>query len=250
MGDLNGHVGLDRTGIENVLGAFSIGDRNRGESIIDFCIQSHMSIMNTFYKLQESQKWIWYRWNTVRGLCTDKSMIDLALSKNKNLFRDVKSAPSVSLDSNHRLLLIKLKLNKPKTVRGQRRTRFCLEKLQIQECRGRYKNEISHRRTQDEVGNSNEKCLSIKRGIQEVVADVLQTKVVGNRPKKQTPCWNAELKKCVETKMKFFRKWMKTRRIEGYENYMAANRETEIRKKLSKQQSWEKICEDLRNDLL
>ena len=49
MGDLNGHVGLDRTGIENVSGAFSIGDRNReGESIIDFCIQNHMTIMNTF----------------------------------------------------------------------------------------------------------------------------------------------------------------------------------------------------------
>ena len=43
---------------------------------------------------------------------------------------------------------------------------------------------------------------------------------------------------------------MKTRRIEDHENYKAANRETEIRKKLSKQQSWEKIGEDLRNDLL
>ena len=77
-----------------------------------------------------------------------------------------------------------------------------------------------------------------------------KTKVFGNRPKKQTPWWNAELKKCVETKVKFFRKWMKTRRIEDHENYKAANRETEIRKKLSKQQSWEKISEDLRNDLL
>ena len=251
MRDLNGHVGLDRTGIENVLGAFSIGDRNReGESIIDFCIQNHMSIMNTFYEHQESQKWTWYRWNTVRGQYTDKSMIDLALTNNKNLFRDVKSVPSVSLDSDHRLLLIKLKLNKPKPIRGQRRTRFCLEKLQDQEGRERYKNEISRRHTQDEVGNSNEKWLSIKRGIQEVATDVLQTKLVGNRPKKQTPWWNAELKKCVETKMKFFRKWMKTRRIEDHENYKAANRETEIRKKLSKQQSWEKIGEHLRNDLL
>ena len=39
-------------------------------------------------------------------------------------------------------------------------------------------------------------------------------------------------------------------KITYHENYKAANRETEMRKKLSKQRSWEKICEDLRNDLL
>ena len=39
MGDLNGHVGQDRTGIEHILGAFSVGERNRdGEYIINFCL--------------------------------------------------------------------------------------------------------------------------------------------------------------------------------------------------------------------
>ena len=61
IGDMNGHIGTDRTGIENILGAFSIGDRNReGENIIDFCVENQMSIMNTFYNQRESKKWIWY----------------------------------------------------------------------------------------------------------------------------------------------------------------------------------------------
>src|ERR1044072_2547719 len=67
MGDLNGHVGQDRRGIENVIGAHSIGDRNAaGDSVVDFCVQNNMSIMNTFYKHRESHKWTWYRWSNDR----------------------------------------------------------------------------------------------------------------------------------------------------------------------------------------
>ena len=75
IGDLNGHVGEDRAGIDNILGAFSIGNRSReGENIIDFCVQNQMSIMNTFYKHRESQNWTWYRWNQAVGAYTEKSM--------------------------------------------------------------------------------------------------------------------------------------------------------------------------------
>ena len=112
---MNGHVGQDRLGIENIIGAFSIGDRNReGERIIDFCRQNSFSIMNTYFKHQESHKWTWYRWNSALNNYSDRSMIDLFLTNNKNLFNDVKSIPSVSCDSDHRLVLAKLKLKKPK----------------------------------------------------------------------------------------------------------------------------------------
>ena len=97
---MNGHIGTDRTGIENILGAFSIGDRNReGENIIDFCVENQMSIMNTFYNHRESQKWAWYHFDSTVGAYTEKSMIDLAITNNKGLFNDVKSVPSVSFDS-------------------------------------------------------------------------------------------------------------------------------------------------------
>lgn len=56
LGDLNGHVGQNRTGTENVLGAFSVGDRN-GEGIIDFFIQNQLSVMNTFFKYTANHKW-------------------------------------------------------------------------------------------------------------------------------------------------------------------------------------------------
>ena len=84
MGDMNGHIGVDRTGIENVLGAFSIGDRNReGENLIDFCVENQMYIMNTFYNHRESKKWTRCRFNSTVGAYTEKSMIDLAITNNK-----------------------------------------------------------------------------------------------------------------------------------------------------------------------
>ena len=113
MGDLKGHAGQDRTGIEHILGAFNVGERNREGQNINFCLPNHMAIMNTFYKQRENQKWPWYRWNSISVVYIDKSMIDLELTSNKNLFRDAKSVPSISLDSDHRLLLIKLNLSKP-----------------------------------------------------------------------------------------------------------------------------------------
>ena len=255
IGDLNGHVGEDRAGIDNILGAFSIGNRNReGENIIDFCVQNQMSIMNTFYKHRESQKWTWYRWNQAVGAYTEKSMIDLAISNNKNLFRDVKSVPSVSFDSDHRLLLIKLKITKPRPVKSQRRERFILENLKQEECLERYKQEITKlRQTEQESNhsnsNSNEKWNSFKTAVLDTATNIVQKKVIGGKKKKQTPWWTDTLKSAVENKMKLFRKWMKTRRLEDHNNYKDARRETELIKTLSKCESWKKIGEELGNDL-
>ena len=62
---MNGHIGTDRAGIKNILGAFNIGDRKREEeNIIDFCVVNQMSIMNIFYDHRESKKWTFYRFNT------------------------------------------------------------------------------------------------------------------------------------------------------------------------------------------
>ena len=99
MGDWNGHVGMDREGIEGVLGAFSVGNRNaEGKRIIDFCATTTiLTIMNTFYLHRLSHKWTWYKWNENQQQYTDKSMIDLMVTNNKNLFKDVKAIHTINL---------------------------------------------------------------------------------------------------------------------------------------------------------
>ena len=112
LGDWNGHVG--RESLEGVLGAFSIGNRNaEGSRITDFCIMNGLSIMNTYYKHRDSHKWTWYRWNEIEQRYTDKSMIDLFVTNNKKLFCDVKSIPSASMNSDHRMVIAKMRMLKP-----------------------------------------------------------------------------------------------------------------------------------------
>ncbi|XP_076038778.1 uncharacterized protein LOC143023980 [Oratosquilla oratoria] len=44
MGDLNGHIGQERIGLEHVIGAHSIGKKNlAGEWLLDFCVLNNMS---------------------------------------------------------------------------------------------------------------------------------------------------------------------------------------------------------------
>ena len=251
IGDMNGHIGQDRTGIQNILGAFSIGDRNReGENIIDFCIQNQMYIMNSFYNHRDSHKWTWYRWNSAVGAYTEKSMIDLAITNNKNMVRDVKSVPSVSFDSDHRLLLIKLKTMKPKPIKSQVRERFILENLKEEDCLVRYQNEISRaRQMQQESNDTNEKWRHFKTAVMDAASNTVQKKRVRCRKKKQTPWWTPTLKSAVSNKMKLFRKWMKTKGMEDHNNYKEALREAERIKTQAKRETWERLGEDLGNDL-
>ena len=61
--------------------------------------------MNTYFQHKEAHKWTWYGWNSIKGTYDQQSQIDLFLSSNKNRIRNVKAIPSVSFDSDHRLVL-------------------------------------------------------------------------------------------------------------------------------------------------
>src|SRR5215469_6130540 len=54
MGDFNSHIGVNREGVETVIGAFGVGERNaEGERLLDFAVENRLSVMNTFYKHKE-----------------------------------------------------------------------------------------------------------------------------------------------------------------------------------------------------
>uniref|UniRef100_H3A352 Endonuclease/exonuclease/phosphatase domain-containing protein n=1 Tax=Latimeria chalumnae TaxID=7897 RepID=H3A352_LATCH len=128
LGDMNTHVGTSRVSIEHIIGAFGIGDRNKkGER--DFCIRNNYAVMNTFFMHRPSHKWAWYRWSKKAGMYTEKSMIDLVLTNDKRIINDVKTLPSVCLDSDHRLVLVKVHLQKPKELPSTKKKRLKIERL-------------------------------------------------------------------------------------------------------------------------
>ena len=129
-GDWNGYVGADRRHHEEIIGGFSIENRNEDEQgIIDFSVVNDLIIVNTLYYHRPSLKWMWYRWNSRDLIQNEKSMIDLFLADNKTLFRDVKAIPSVSMDTDYRMVLAKVGVRVPKRKKGTERKRFKIVKL-------------------------------------------------------------------------------------------------------------------------
>ena len=60
-GDLNGHVGSNREGIDRVHGGWGIGERNaEGERVIDCAVSFDLAIVNTWYRKDHS-KYITYK---------------------------------------------------------------------------------------------------------------------------------------------------------------------------------------------
>ena len=109
--DLNGHIGCNRVGCENIIGAHNIRERNmEGQRILDFATANNLSVMNTYFQHRDSLKWTWYRYNHQMQAYTQRSMIDLSMTKYRTLFLDVKSAPSSSMDAGHRLVMAKIKV--------------------------------------------------------------------------------------------------------------------------------------------
>ena len=110
MGDLNGHIGTQREGYEQVMGYHGIGNRNdEGERVLDFCNVNHMKIMNTFFQHRPSHKYTWYGWNNDKQKYDRQTQIDLFLTTNHRFVTNTKAIPSVSLDSYHRLVVMNTK---------------------------------------------------------------------------------------------------------------------------------------------
>ena len=63
--------------------------KEEGEGMVDYELVNGLSVMNTLYKHRESHKWNYYGWNEGQQGYTAKSLIDLFLTVDKNMFRNV-----------------------------------------------------------------------------------------------------------------------------------------------------------------
>ena len=145
-GDLNGHIGRNRVGYKNIIGAHSIGERNvEGQRILDFATANNLSVMNTYFQHRDSQKWTWYRYNHQVQAYTQKSMIDMYMTNNKALFLDVKSVPSCSMDADHRLVMANIRMKKPGRRKMAGVKRYKLGKLREPETKDKLKRAIEEK---------------------------------------------------------------------------------------------------------
>ena len=216
MGDLNGHIGSNR--IDGVIGEFGIGEQNmEGEMLIDFCVRNNLAIMNTYFQHRDSHKYTWYRYNSNLGSYDLKTQIDFFLTSKKSIVKDVKAIPSISLDSDHRLLKAKLKIHKPQLLKQPKRQRLLVENVSLK------KQEIQTRFEEDRRLIQGDDVIEFwepfKEVVQKIEREVVGVKIMGGRRKKTTMWWNDEVKEAIRNKQESFRLWMKERTPERRRAY-------------------------------
>ncbi|XP_071492318.1 uncharacterized protein [Diadema antillarum] len=217
MGDLNGHVGSRP--VEGVIGNFGVGTRNEeGEMLIDFCVRNNLSVMNTYFKHQESHQYTWYRYNSRIGQYDLKTQIDFILSTRKSVIKDVKTIPSASLDSDHRLIKGKMKIHLPEKEKSKVRKRVKTENIKTSLP------EIQHklREVRDTVRGEDieEHWEKLKHCLHKIQEKIVGVATLGNRKKKKTGWWTEDVKAEVDKKKKLFKTWLKNRTAENREAYV------------------------------
>ena len=158
--------------------------------------------MNTFCKHRDSHKYTWYRYDHRLQQYTQKSMIDMFITNNNKLFTDVKTIPSVSMDADHRLILVKVKIKKPKRNREQGMKKYKLHKLHTQATKEKLVEVLQDKLQDETVEQDSVETLwkSFKDKITEAADQVLGEKVPFRGKKEVTPWWNEEVKQMVNIK--------------------------------------------------
>lgn len=253
MGDFNGHVGTDRTGYEENLGHFHIGGRNEeGKRLLELCVRNNMKVMNTYFQHKDSHKYTWYGWNREKCDYDRKTIIDYFLSNSSRSISDVKVIPSISLDSDHRLVIMKTKILPHKKRQRKKIKRVNIKNMNDQTMLSFYetmnKNDHEHDDNYEEE-TMEDSWKKIKETIHQAIEKSTGFKYSTTTRKKKTPWWTEEVKKAVKEKTGAFRRWMKERTPETREVYEAKRNSANRVKTETKQLKWKQLCDDLEKDL-
>ena len=121
-GDLNGHIGSNRDGYEDVMGHFGFGGQNaEGGMVLDFCRNHQLQILNTYFK-KNREKYIMYKSGGA------ENQIDLILMKKVRgvCVTDCKAIPGEACLTQHRLVCAAFQFleSKKKKYKGMRKIKI------------------------------------------------------------------------------------------------------------------------------
>ena len=126
LGDWNSIVGDEP--YQNIVGSHGLGRRNhRCQMLIDFCERNGLIVTNTCFKKPKRRLYTWKApgdWS--------RHQLDYILMKHcfRNSVKDVQTLPGADIDSDHNLLVAKVRTRLKKIIRFQNsRPRWDLEKL-------------------------------------------------------------------------------------------------------------------------
>lgn len=201
IGDLNAQVGSNRQGYEDILGAHGWGPRNKaGESPLDLCIRNSLIIGNSWFKKQKTHKITRYGWDGQRESIIDYFLVDKELH---NTLLNVKVIPSVSLGSDHRLIVGNFKFKHLRELKTVQEQKIKVWKLREPENSRRFEQIIRKKIPRTEMSTVEEEWKNYKNSIIQAAEEVCgRTK--GVRRWKETVWWNSRTKEAVLQKNTLF----------------------------------------------
>ena len=138
MGDFNAKVGMEA--MEDVVGKFGIGNRNeRGDRLIEFCQINNLTISNKWFQHHPRKLYTWKRRGDIVRNQIDYIMIK---KRSRNNVKLAKAYLGVDINSDHNLVVIKLKVKLKKMQKTQGREHLNLDLLRENNYTRRYNIEI------------------------------------------------------------------------------------------------------------
>ena len=202
-GDLNGHVGRRRDGIERMHGGWGIGERNaEGERVMDFAMTFGMAICNTFLQKRDCQ-FVTYKSGG------RESQIDFPLWRKEHFpeMRNCKVIKGESVAAQHKLVVGDLEIEcrrkgKPRRIEPKIKWWRLKEEGLKREFNAKVLETTRHWDGVQEWWEKN--SAAIRKGGEEVLG---KTSGKGPPADKETWWWSEQVKQAVKAKKMAKKKW-------------------------------------------
>ena len=235
-GDMNGHIGMDRAGYEEVLGRYGFGDRNaEGEPVLDLCKNHDLRVLNTYFK-KPREKLITYKSGEL------STQLDLILMRTKRgiVVTDCYAAPGEACLTQHRPVCAILYCKDYRRTRRVPIKRIKLWKLKDEELRREYEAKL-----QEKVNQGIEQADQLEKNIREAAEEVCGLTTGRRGRERETWWWCDEVQQKIKEKKIAYKAWQHTKTEADKEHYREKNRESKRAVARAKAAAWEGWSADL-----
>jgi hypothetical protein len=220
VGDFNAKIGKEERN-EGVAGKETIHDttNNNGAKICDLAAATNTFIVSTQYRHKREHKITWMIPGGTEGNQIDHMLIS---KKWKRIIQDVRTYRGANVDSDHLLVVAKMRMKVVKQTGGSRKNRWDVEKLNHTRHNDEYKKEMRKKLEirEEEVDNEEE-----WKNLKESIMDTAET-VLGRRTTRKRKEWfDEECEKRTEAKNQARNRWLKTGNLKDLGYYKEKRKE-------------------------